>query len=183
MSNVTAIALLLAAALVAGCAGEAPPTGGGAAESSARDRSGRGPGAPAGGIPDDVDLQALATSVPEYEGRGRNLFAFGTDPTPEPAPWPSVTPPAPQPTPPPTPPARPAPSARVDVKYAGFLEKTEANGSKAKYAIFLDGNEILAAAEGERVANRFTVVEIGLESVTISTPAAGATQRIPLQAN
>jgi hypothetical protein len=73
--------------------------------------------------------------------------------------------------------------ARVNVKYAGFVEKTEVSGDKSKYAIFLDGNEIFAGAVGEIVANRFTVVEIGLESVTVSAEGSSATQRIPLQAN
>jgi hypothetical protein len=71
----------------------------------------------------------------------------------------------------------------VSVKYAGFVEKTEAAGDKSKYAIFLDGNEIFAGTEGETIANRFTVVEIGLESVTVSAEGSSATQRIPLQAN
>jgi hypothetical protein len=35
--------------------------------------------------------------------------------------------------------------------------------------------------EGEMLANRFTVVEIGLESVTVSATGSSATQRIPLQ--
>ncbi len=61
------------------------------------------------------------------------------------------------------------------MKYAGFLEKTGPGGDKAKYAIFLDGNEILAGMEGELVANRFTVVEIGLESVTVSPSGSSAT--------
>jgi hypothetical protein len=67
------------------------------------------------------------------------------------------------------------------MKYAGFLEKTGSDGVKAKYAIFLDGNAILAGTEGEMVANRFTVVAIGLESVTVSPSGSSATQRIPLQ--
>jgi len=71
----------------------------------------------------------------------------------------------------------------VNLKYAGFVEKTESSGDKSKYAIFLDGNEILAGAVGEMLANRFTVVEIGHESVTVSAKGSSATQRIPLQAN
>ena len=71
----------------------------------------------------------------------------------------------------------------MNVKYAGFVEKTETTGDKSKYAIFLDGNEIFAGAEGETIANRFTVVEIGLESVTVSAKGSSTTQRIPLQAN
>jgi hypothetical protein len=134
-----------------------------------------------------VDLEAMLAAVPEYEGTGRNLFVFGAarrggasaDVLPPPVEMPVLPPPVnPAPRPPPVPAA-----ARVDVKYAGFLEKTSPGGDKAKYAIFLDGNEILAGAEGELVANRFTVVEIGLESVTVSAQGSKATQRIPLQSN
>jgi hypothetical protein len=130
----------------------------------------------------------MLAPVPEYEGAGRNLFAFGAarrassqvpeiqPPPVEPAPREIVTLP-PRSTP------RPggSPSARLDMKYAGFLEKTGADGVKSKYAIFLDGNEILAGAEGDLIANRFKVVEIGLESVTVSPSGSSATQRIPLQ--
>ena len=124
--------------------------------------------------------------VPEYEGQGRNLFAYG--------PVRRATPPRPTPTTTPRTQARVVtttiprrasarPTARVNLKYAGFVEKTEASGDKSKYAIFLDGNEIFAGAEGDTIANRFTVVEIGLESVTVSAEGSSATQRIPLQAN
>jgi len=134
----------------------------------------------------DLDLEAMLSPVPEYEGVGRNLFAYGPPRRPANAvaeraePQPVET--APRPAPPrPAPRTGPSPSARLDMKYAGFLEKTGPDGDKAKYAIFLDGNEILAGTEGEMVANRFTVIEIGLESVTVSPSGSSATQRIPLQ--
>ncbi|MGH9332885.1 MAG: hypothetical protein ACRD21_03950 [Vicinamibacteria bacterium] len=129
----------------------------------------------------------MLAPVPEYAGMGRNLFAFGAARGPmEPmveSPLPEIEPVveappvvvAPRPT--------PSPATRLDMKYAGFLEKTRPDGGKAKYAIFLDGNEILAGTEGEMVANRFTVVEIGLESVTVSASGTSVTQRIPLQSN
>jgi hypothetical protein len=150
--------------------------------SSLRGGAGRAPS-------DTVDLQAMLSPVPEYEGVGRNLFAFGAARSAggsgavEP---PTVVTPTPpevvaRPTrPSPRQPA-PSPAARLDMKYAGFLEKTRPDGMKQKYAIFLDGNEILAGAEGEMVANRFTVVEIGLESVTVASSGTNVTQRIPLQ--
>ena len=117
---------------------------------------------------------------------GRNLFAYGPPRRPDNAIAERVEPrpvePAPRPVTPPTRTPRTGPSsARLDMKYAGFLEKTGPDGGKAKYAIFLDGNEILAGAEGEILANRFTVVEIGLESVTVSPTGSSSTQRIPLQ--
>lgn len=134
----------------------------------------------------ELDLRGMLPPVPEYEGQGRNLFAYGAARRPPP-PTPPTT--APRPTPRaqntttvPRPTA-PRGGGRVNVKYAGFVEKTDESGGKSKYAIFLDGNEILAGAEGETIANRFTVVEIGLESVTVSAEGSSATERIPLQAN
>jgi hypothetical protein len=177
-------ALFASALLSWACAG-GDETAGGAAH------AGRpSPGA-RGAAGDIVDLQAMLSEVPEYEGVGRNLFAFGaarraggaretaepTEPL-EPSPPPQVVA-APPPRTPRVPGASPAP--RLNMKYAGFLEKTAPDGNKKKYAIFLDGNEVLAGSEGEVVGNRFTVVEIGLESVTVSASGSSATQRIPLQ--
>lgn len=185
-SLVCALASALALALVVSCTqSQTPAPSGSTAPRAARERPGRS-AAPSSAAA-ALDLQAMLPPVPEYEGTGRNLFAFGperrtvanTPPPPPLEPSPSVAPPSrpaltPRPSPLPT---------RLDVKYAGFLEKTRPDGAKAKYAIFLDGNEILAGAEGETVADRFTVVEIGLESVTVAAKGTNATQRIPLQSN
>ena len=133
---------------------------------------------------ESLDLEAMLSPVPQYEGVGRNLFAYGAARRPASAAAEPAAPPAVAPRPvvtPRSPRPGPSPSARLDLKYAGFLEKTRPDGGKAKYAIFLDGNEILAGMEGEMLANRFTVVEIGLESVTVSATGSSATQRIPLQ--
>ena len=177
------ISLFLASTLASACS-EPDETAAGEASSpvSSPARSGpRGGAVPAA----DLDLEAMLSPVPEYEGMGRNLFAYGAarrstdaaadrEPSVEPQPREIVTlPPRQAP--------RPGPSARLDMKYAGFLEKTRPDGGKSKYAIFLNGNEILARTEGEMVANRFTVIEIGLESVTVSPSGSSATQRIPLQ--
>jgi hypothetical protein len=176
--------LAVAGALAVGCSSETPkPAPAAAARPS--------PGAPRGSreapIPDDLDLEAMLAPVPEYEGAGRDLFSYGAarrtvEETAdlEPPPGPEIPREAPVIVPRPGRPSS-APVARVDMKYAGFLEKTRPSGEKEKYAIFLDGNEILAGAEGETLANRFTVVEIGLESVIVSPAGSSATQRIPLQ--
>ena len=137
-------------------------------------------------IDTDLDLQAMLAPVPEYEGRGRNLFVFGPArrETPPPPPTPTTTSPvAGNTTSIPPRATSTGTAARVNVKYAGFVERTERTGDKSKYAILLDGNEILALAEGDTLANRFTVVKIGLESVTVSAEGSSATQRIPLQSN
>ena len=170
-------------ALAYGCSSEPAPS----AEPSERRAPRRG-GRAAPPVESELDLQAMLSPVPEYEGQGRNLFIYGPEPTRTAAPAPPPPPPPPssqrRPPAPPTAP-RPAPrsSSNVSVKYAGFVEKMTSSGDKAKYAMFLDGNEILAGAEGETVAHRFTVIEIGLESVTVSAEGSSATQRIPLQAN
>lgn len=146
----------------------------------------RGVAGPAETIDADLDLEAMLAPVPEYEGSGRNLFAFGPvrrEPPPPPRSTTTVPAGAGNTTTIPPRPVTTGPAARVDVKYAGFVEKTEQTGQKSKYAILLDGNEILALAEGDTLTNRFTVVEIGLESVTVSAEGSSATQRIPLQSN
>ena len=156
--------------------------------SAVQGRGGRAAGAQPN-VEVGLDLKGMLAPVPEYKGQGRNLFAYGPVRREAPPPRPPTTTSVPRasvaPRPTSTAPPRPTtpPAARVDVKYAGFVEKTDEAGEKAKYAIFLDGNEIMAGAEGETVSNRFTVVEIGLESVTVSPRGSSATQRIPLQAN
>lgn len=182
--SLTTLALAGVAALGLACseAAKTPQASGSPARAAGRRSPGKA--APASVL----DLEAMLAPVPEYEGQGRNLFAFGaarsaqavepqpSPPTPVAAPAPTLV--VPRPTGP-----SPAAGARLNVKYAGFLEKTQPDGEKSKYAIFLDGNEILAGSEGETVANRFTVVEIGLESVTVAQLGTTVTQRIPLQSN
>jgi hypothetical protein len=181
MRTLLVSALACALALSTSCTGTHTPVPSGTTPPTpAAKKAGKSKAAPEAAI----DLQAMLPPVPEYEGTGRNLFVFGPD-RPK-----NAAPPAPTLVQPPVAAApsrpaltrRPSPApSRLDVTYAGFLEKTSPDGAKTKYAIFLDGNEILAGAEGETVANRFTVVEIGLESVTVSAPGTNATQRIPLQ--
>jgi hypothetical protein len=180
------IALVAAAALAPACSRPETPPQSPAATTPARPGPRGRPASPAA----DLDIEAMLSPVPEYEGMGRNLFAFGEarpsmeDLSQEEEAPPEVAEEAPTEIValPPRAPGRPA-AARLDMKYAGFLEKTGPDGDKAKYAIFIDGNEILAGMEGELVANRFTVIEIGLESVTVSPSGSSATQRIPLQSN
>jgi hypothetical protein len=135
-------------------------------------------------VTESVDLASLLTEIPEYRGRGRNLFAFGrakVDTAP-----PSVTPPPPpRPRPQPTrpPEATTPPAERVDLKFAGYVETKTVAGETKKYAVLLNGSEILTGAEGDVVGNRYRIVEIGLESVTVGVQGSNTTQRIPLRAN
>ena len=164
---------------LAGCS-EAPDTG--QSDSSAsRNNSRRSRKGKAGDVKESVDLAGLLTEIPEYAGRGRNLFDYGPLPVRD-------TPPRPTPTPPPPPTTRTAPPrttapARIDLKFAGYVETKTAAGTKKKYAVFLDGQEILTGAEGDLVANRYEIIQIGLESVTVGVPGSDQTQRIPLRSN
>ncbi|MFQ5790642.1 MAG: hypothetical protein ACE5JI_09230 [Acidobacteriota bacterium] len=135
--------------------------------------------------PPDVDLRSLLAEVPEYEGQGRNLFAYGkapaqaeppSDPEPNPPPPVASNPPRPRRT-------KSSPPPRIDLKFAGFVEKSDPGGGKKKYAILLDGADILAGAEGDLVGNRYKIVQIGLESVTVGVEGSSVTQKIPLRSN
>ncbi len=146
----------------------------------ARERAGSQPSS-------DIELDSLLIEVPEYQGRGRNLFAYGRPPRAAAPPTPPVTTPT-RPAPVRRRPTNPRPSTAtqkpLDLKFAGFVEKPLSEGGVTKkYAVLLSGVEIFTGAEGETVANRYKIVEIGLESVTISVEGSGGTQKIPLRTN
>ena len=131
----------------------------------------------------DKDLQAMLTPVPEYEGQERNLFKFGRERIKLPTRMTTNVPPT---TISPTnrsPDVTTKHTEPMDIKYAGFIEKTTVEGAKQKYAIFLAGTDIHAGTEGDTVADQFTIVQIGLESVTVSSNGSSTTHRIPLQSN
>ncbi len=167
--------------VLAGC-GEAPDTGQ-SGSSASRNNSRRSRKGKAGDVKESVDLAGLLTEIPEYAGRGRNLFDYGPLPVNDTPPQPT-----PKPTPPPprttrTAPPRTTAPARIDLKFAGYVETKTAAGTKKKYAVLLDGQEILTGAEGDLVANRYKIIQIGLESVTLGVPGSDRTQRIPLRSN
>jgi len=171
------------AALLAGCSRQPSPTASGTSATSPARPQRRPPAAKPQETP--ADLDALAAETPEYQGQGRNLFAFGrggsTSGRDDLAPVP-VAPPPVAVEPRPSGPIVPA-APRIDLKFAGYIEKPFPDGKKVKYAIFLDGQQVLTGAEGELVANRYRIVEIGLESVTLAHAGSNTTQRIPLKAN
>ena len=129
-----------------------------------------------------TDLLAKVQAV-NIEGGRRNLFAVGAAPlppeplgpvkgdtqtakvyVPEPAP-----PPPPKPTEPPPPP--------INLKYYGY---SSAHGDNRKHAFFLDGDDILVAAEGETVKKRYRVVRIGVNSVVMEDTQFKHEQTLPL---
>ena len=180
-TNFAALAgMLLAATFVWIACDEGQDT---AATRSSSSRAGaRRSRAAEGSVQESVDLASLLSEIPEYRGSGRNLFDFGRLPVV--APPTRETPPPPPPRPPTRRPTAPTTSApRVDLKFAGYVETKTVGGETKKYAVFLDRSEILTGAEGDLVANRYRIIQIGLESVTVGLPGSNDTQRIPLRSN
>jgi hypothetical protein len=117
-----------------------------------------------------LDLLAKVQAV-EPEGGARSLFQFSVAPPPEAtltqvaAIHPKARVYGPPPPPPPTPPmAKPPepPPPPITLKFYGY-STPRADGQKR--AFFLDGDDILIAAEGEMVKKRYRVVQIGVNSV------------------
>ena len=171
--------VLIGLVTVCGQAPEGEP-----ADSNSRNNSRRSRKAKTPDVKESVDLAGLLTEIPEYSGSGRNLFDYGPPPVGDtpPRPTPRPTPPTPTRTTRPAPPRTPTP-ARINLKFTGFVETRTQSGEKKKYAVFLDGQEILTGAEGDLVANRYEIVQIGLESVTVGVRGSDQTQRIPLRSN
>ena len=130
------------------------------------------------------DLLAKVQGV-EVPGTGRNLFAFSAPPVEVPKDVPKVKPgpkmygppPPPPPVKPETPKAPVTPPLNLSWKYFGY---TLARGDTRKKAFFLDGEEILSAAEGEVIKRRYRVVRIGVNSVVMEDTETKKQQTLPL---
>jgi hypothetical protein len=89
---------------------------------------------------------------------------------------------APIPVPPPPPPAvvdnRPPPPPPINLKYYGYSTK-RSDGEKK--AFFLDGEDIIVAAEGEIIKKQYKIVKIGVNSVQMEDTTSKSTQTLPLQ--
>ena len=131
-----------------------------------------------------LDLLAKVQSV-EAQGATRNVFQFGAAEIPaikEPG---KINPKTPaeiakelaqqnaQPVAPVTPPPPP-----ITLKYYGYIAQ-RADGRKR--AFFLDGEDILVAAEGDLLKRRYKVVRIGVNSAIVEDTQFNNTQTIPLQ--
>ncbi|MGV8041150.1 MAG: hypothetical protein AB2L07_14115 [Thermoanaerobaculaceae bacterium] len=99
-------------------------------------------------------------------GAGRNLFTYGPPPTPTPDRRPTATP---LPTRPPQPiVARPAPTPgpppppAFTLTYIGWL-----GPDRLPVAIFRDGEEIVAAARGDTLKQKFIIREVKATGVTV----------------
>jgi hypothetical protein len=133
-----------------------------------------------------MDLLAKLKDV-KVEGGGRSIFAFGVEPAPAAAQLgvkepgkiqvqakfigPKQPPPPPPPPPPPTAPP-------IPLKFYGFVNQTKAG---VKRAFFLDGEDIIMAAEGQMVKNRYKIVRIGVNSAVVEdTQFENHQQTLPL---
>jgi len=128
-----------------------------------------------------LDLLAKVQSI-NPEGGSRNIFTIGIPPPP-PQPKDPVLPKVPNikvaqaPATPPVPPPAPPPPP-INLKYYGFSTK-RSDGEKK--AFFLDGDDIIVAAEGEMMKKRYRVVKIGVNSVQVEDTVSKITQTLPLQ--
>jgi hypothetical protein len=127
-----------------------------------------------------LDLLAKLQEV-EPVGGARNLFQFGAPPVKEAlkGPEPVVTPKPPTAVRADNEPPKdsgPPPPPPINLKYYGYSARN--NGKKT--AFFLDGEDILIAAEGETVKRRYRVVRIGVNSVLMEDTESKRQQSLPL---
>jgi hypothetical protein len=83
---------------------------------------------------------------------------------------------------PPTPVIPPEPKAPpIPLKFYGFVNRTKAG---EKRAFFLDGEDIVIAAEGEMVKKRYKIVRIGINSAVVEDTQfkSNNQQTLPLEA-
>ncbi len=127
------------------------------------------------------DLLARVQAV-SMAGGVRNLFQFGAPPLPK-IPEVKINPlsvqaaaaaaATPAPGPPPTPPPPPIP-----LKFYGYATPAP---SGAKRVFFLDGEDIIVAAEGQLVKNRYKLVRVGINSVVVEDVQFKHEQTLPLE--
>jgi hypothetical protein len=119
-------------------------------------------------------------------GGARNLFQFGQAPLPKAelpkGPEPKIVPKGPKGPPLPVtagpPKAAPEPPPPpVTFKYYGYANS---RGSGKKTAFFMDGDDILVAAEGDTLQRRYRVVRIGVNSVVVEDTVSKRQQPVPL---
>jgi hypothetical protein len=134
-----------------------------------------------------LDILAKLRNV-TLGGTGRNIFEFGAAPPPPPPPTvavakrpvePKIIPqPPPSTPPPPTEIAKPK-APPIPLKFYGLVS-TPRGGSRRGF--FLDGEDIVVAAEGETIKTRYRVVRIGLNNVEMEDTQFSDRQTLPLEA-
>jgi hypothetical protein len=123
----------------------------------------------------------------KVEAGARSLFEIGKEPVavtpPEPDKVVIARPfvgPKPPPEPPPPPPDPKAPP--IPLKFYGFVNPSKAASDKR--AFFLDGEDIVIAAEGDTVKKRYKIVRIGVNSAVVEDTQfkSNNQQTLPLEA-
>lgn len=138
-----------------------------------------------------MELLAKLEKV-QITGGMRSLFDFSNVPSQSAAgpvakiiPSPKTAPKAPKPFigPMPEPPPVPKPVVQkpvappIPLKFYGF---TSAPRGGSKKAFFLDGDDIVVAAEGELIKKRYKVIRIGLANVTMEDTQYEQQQTLPI---
>jgi hypothetical protein len=132
-----------------------------------------------------LDLLAKLNEVPPAGG-GRDLFNFGkaepvklagTEPIVKVQPWAPIGPPRYTPPQPKAAPAPPPPPPPINLKYY-CIYTTRADGQRT--AFFMDGDDILIAAEGSTFKGRYRLVRIGVNSAVVLDLQYKHEQTIPL---
>jgi hypothetical protein len=126
-----------------------------------------------------LDLLGKVQAV-TLAGGERNLFQFGAAPppkTPEPKVIPKPLEAKPVETAKPAEPVKPPPPP-IPLKFYGYSSQSRAGQKKA---FFLDGEDIVVAAEGELVKKRYKVVRIGINSVVVEDTEHKHEQTLPLE--
>ena len=116
-----------------------------------------------------LDQLRVAEEV-KYEGKGRNIFRAGSEPTPD---GPIAKPPVANNTPkepviPPPPP--------INLKFYGFASKP----GQPKQVFLSQGEDVFIAAEGDIVNRRYKVLRIGATSVEVEDLQYNNRQTLPL---
>lgn len=129
-----------------------------------------------------LELLAKVQAV-QLDGGSRNVFQFSAPPPPPLPKEPKILPKTPaqlaqQAKPVNAGPPQPPPPPPIPLKYYGF---SSARGPARKTAFFLDGEDILVAAEGEVVKRRYKVVRIGINSVVMEDTESKSQQTLPMQ--
>jgi len=133
-----------------------------------------------------LDLLAKLKTVPADAGT-RSLFEIGAAPpaeiaaVKEPAKI-AIKPPFVGPQPPPPVVVPPEPKAPpIPLKFYGFVNKSKVGD---KRAFFLDGEDIVIAAEGDMIKKRYKIVRIGVNSAVVEDTQfkSNNQQTLPLEA-
>jgi len=126
-------------------------------------------------------LLAKVRAVADQSGP-RSLFEFYTPPPPPP----KVDPIKPVPPPvttqvvkPPTVPTGPPPPPPIPLKFYGFAGASKIRG---RQAFFLDGEDILMAAENETVRSRYKIIRIGTADAEVEDTVSKSRQTLPIVA-